>query len=66
MYSDIMDLISAYETAQEVLVDTGVPFSSDYQFKGNNSDELKQRNDALRRRIGLDEFEESLNKKEKE
>ena len=56
--SDIKDMLYGFEIAENNLLNCGVPFTADYKFHGKNRANMKRKNDALRRKLRLDELEE--------
>ena len=61
--SDIKDMLYGFELAEDNLLRCGVPFTPDYKFHGRNRANMKRKNDALRRKLRLDELEEKDNAK---
>ena len=55
--SDLQDMLYGFELAEANLLRCGVPFTPDYKFHGKNKANMKRRNDALRRKLGLEELE---------
>lgn len=56
--SDLEDMLYGFELAEANLLRCGVPFTPDYKFHGRNRANMKRKNDALRRKLGLKELEE--------
>lgn len=56
--ADIKDMVYTFELAEDNLLRCGVPFTPDYKFHGRNKANMKRKNDALRRKLGLKELEE--------
>lgn len=56
-FRDIDDIRSGLMLAEENLVRCGIPFTPDYRFHGKNRANLKRRNDATRRRLGMEALE---------
>lgn len=59
-YEDMSYMQKCIEYAEVNLVRCGVPFSPSYRFHGKNKANLKRRNDATRRKLGLDEYENAV------
>lgn len=59
-FTDLNDIIGGLILAEENLVRCGIPFSPDYPFHGANRANMKRRNDATRRKLRLDHWEEKL------
>lgn len=57
-FGDIQDILTCLEIAEENLVRIGVPFCPDYKFHGRNKANLKRRNDATRKKLNMDHWEE--------
>jgi hypothetical protein len=57
--SDLQDMLYGFELAEANLLRCGVPFTPDYKFHGRNKANMKRRNDALRRKLGLEELEKA-------
>lgn len=57
-FGDLEDIISGLIVAEENLVKCGIPFSPDYKFHGKNKANLKKRNDATRRKLNMEHWEE--------
>lgn len=59
--NDLKDMLYGFELAEDNLLRCGVPFTPDYKFHGRNRANMKRKNDALRRKLHLDELEEKDN-----
>ena len=57
-YGDLYDMIEGLKIAEENLVRCGIPFEPDYPFHGRNSANLKRRNDAIRKKLNMEYWEE--------
>lgn len=57
-YGNLYDMIQGLEIAEENLVRCGIPFEPDYHFHGRNSANLKRRNDAIRKKLNMEYWEE--------
>lgn len=57
-YSDLQDMIDGLIIAEENLVRCGIPFTPDYEFHSPNKANLKRRNDAIRKRLNMEHWEE--------
>lgn len=60
-YEDMTHMQECIEFAEANLVRCGIPFSPNYRFHGKNKANLKRRNDAIRRKLKLEEIEGELN-----
>lgn len=54
---EIEGLLSSMDYAEENLLKIGVPFTSDYEFHGNNKEEKKKRNEALKKKLNIEAYE---------
>ena len=54
---EIYEMRNAIEAAENNLLLIGIPFTPDHKFLGKNKANKKRRNDALRRKLNLDEQE---------
>lgn len=57
-YEDMTHMQECIEYAEANLIRCGIPFSPNYRFHGKNKANLKRRNDAIRRKLKLEEMEE--------
>lgn len=57
-FNDLFDMLNCMILAEENLVRCGIPFCPDYSFHGPNKANLKRRNDATRRKLNLEHWEE--------
>lgn len=55
---ELEDIIHGMILAEEDLVRCGIPFVPDYHFHGPNAWNMKRRNDATRKRLNIDHWEE--------
>lgn len=55
---DLDDIRTGLILAEENLVRIGVPFTPDYKFHGRNRANLKRRNDATRKKLNMEHWEE--------
>lgn len=56
---ELTEMRDAIEAAENNLLLIGIPFTPDYKFLGKNKANKKRRNDALRRKLNLDEQEKA-------
>ena len=64
-FGDLEDMKYGIISAEENLVKLGVPFTPDYKFHGRNKANLKRRNDATRKKLNMEHWEEEEWKKVK-
>ena len=58
-YEDLTHMQECIEFAEANLVKCGIPFSPYYRFHGKSRANLKRRNDAIRRKLKLEEMEKN-------
>lgn len=54
--NDLLDMLSAFEVAEDNLLRIGIPFTPEYQFHGDKENK-KQENEKLREKYQLPELE---------
>lgn len=50
-------LLEAFEVAEENLLNVGIPFVPSYKFRGNNKEEKEIRNNEIRKKLNIEDFE---------
>lgn len=60
-FGELNEMRAAIETAENNLLLIGIPFTPDYKFLGKNRANKKRKNDAIRRRLNLEEQESKDN-----
>lgn len=63
-YGDLNDMLTGLQLAEENLVRCGIPFTPDYKFHGPNRANMKRRNDATRKWLNMEHWEEEAYKEE--